>query len=91
MRSRREYKERGSKGGPLRRARTRSKSQGGTPRRRQGMLNMEGPQQIMENWVRKDIRKDKAKNSTEHRMIGRDRGVGKMKRAAEVKQKISDL
>ena len=33
----------------------------------------------------------KAKDCTEHRTIGRDRGVGKMKRAVEVKQKISDL
>ena len=41
--------------------------------------------------MRRDIRKNKAEDSTEYRAIGRDRGVGKVKRAAKVKKKISDL
>ena len=43
------------------------------------------------NRVRRDIGKEKEENSTEHRAIGHDRIVGKMKRATEVKKEICDL
>ena len=41
--------------------------------------------------MRRYLGKNKAKDSTEHRTIGRDRGVGQMKLAAKVKKKISDI
>ena len=41
--------------------------------------------------MRRDVRENKAKDSTEHRVIGRDRGVRKTKRATKVKKKISYL
>ena len=47
---------------------------------------MKRPQQIVEYRVRRDVRENKAKDSTEHRAIGRDRGVRKTKRAAKGKE-----
>ena len=45
----------------------------------------------MKDTVRGNVRKNETKSSTEHRTIGRNRGVRKMERTAEIQQEVCNL
>ena len=55
------------------------------------MFNLKRVQKVMKDRVTRDIRKNKAKGSTKHRAVSRNRRVGEVKRAAKIKEEISNF
>ena len=55
------------------------------PRGRKRTFETKGAQKVMKYRMRRQLWKNKAESSTKHRVIGRDRRVGKLKRATKMK------
>ena len=91
MSSRREQEKRGSKGGPRRKERTRGRSHGGTPRRRERALQTERAKKVPKNKVRGKLRKNETENTTQHGVVRGDGGERERQRMAKVQKERSNL
>ena len=60
-------------------------------RRRKRTFYAERAKQNMKDRVIGNVRKNEAKNSTEHRTVGSNKGVGKMKGTTKKQQKVGNL
>ena len=55
------------------------------------MFDTERAEKVMQNRMRRQLRKDKTKSGREHGTIRRYSGIGKMKGTPEIKKEVRDL